>query len=86
MFARYWKAAIAFLTPLVVLLSVVSGSEAIRAAAPGATAWIVAVGLPAVTGLLTLLKRNAQLPQDIDYALSQLPADEVKALLAKYRA
>lgn len=69
MVGRYWKAIIAFLTPLVALLVAVANSPEVQAAAPGAAAWLLAVALPVVTGLLTLLKRNQQNIADIDRAL-----------------
>ena len=69
MVGRYWKAIIAFLVPLIALLASVGNSPEIQEAAPGITAWLVAVGLPALTGLLALMKRNQQNIGDIDRAL-----------------
>ena len=69
MVGRYWKAIIAFLTPLVALLLAVANSPEVQAAVPGATAWLIAVGIPLLTGVLTVLKRNQQNIEDIDRAL-----------------
>ena len=69
MVGRYWKAIIAFLAPLVVLLTTVASSPEVQAAAPGAAAWLIAVGVPVLTGVLTVLKRNQQNIEDIDRAL-----------------
>lgn len=53
-----YKAAISFLTPFTLLLLAVSSNPDIAAAMPGVTEWLVVAGIPAVTGLLTWLKRN----------------------------
>ena len=71
MISKYWKAVVAFLTPLVVLLTTVANSPAIQAAAPGATAWLFAVGLPLLTGFITFMVRNTVTVETIDTALEK---------------
>lgn len=55
---KNYKAAIAFLTPMTLLLVTVSSNPDIANALPGVTEWLVVVGIPAVSGFLTWLKRN----------------------------
>ena len=55
---KNYKALIAFLTPATLLLVTVSQNPDIANALPGMTEWLVVVGIPAVSGFLTWLKRN----------------------------
>lgn len=86
--APYWKSAVAFLVPLVALLTTVASSEAIRNAVPGVATWLVAVGIPVLTLVATFLKRNQVLADQIDVALEKgdVSAIDVEEILARYRA
>ena len=55
---KNYKALIAFLTPFILLLGVVSTNDAIASTFPDQAQWLIVVGIPAVTALLTWLKRN----------------------------
>lgn len=71
---KYYKALIAFGTPLTALLVLVSSNAEISAALPGLSEWLVVVGIPAVTGLFTLLKRNEPTVDEAAEILSRAQA------------
>ena len=57
-FKNYYKAIIAFGVPFLGLLSTMGADPDVAAALPGVSKWLVVVGIPAATGILTWLKRN----------------------------
>lgn len=57
-FQKSYKAIIAFGTPFVGLLIMISTDPSISAALPGMTRWLVLIGIPLATCILTWLKRN----------------------------
>ena len=57
-FKNYYKAIIAFGVPFLGLLSTMGTDPDVAAALPGVSKWLVVVGIPAATGILTWLKRN----------------------------
>ena len=83
----YWKAIIAFGVPFVGLLSVVASDPTIREAAPGPTAWLVAVGIPVLTGVIAFFKRNQQTADQIDAALEkgEITLADLQKLLEKWQ-
>ena len=57
-FKNNYKAVIAMGVPFLGLLTTVAVDPDIAAALPGVSKWLVVVGIPAATGILTWLKRN----------------------------
>ena len=57
-FKNYYKAIIAFGVPFLGLLTTLAADPGITAALPGVSKWLVLIGIPAATGILTWLKRN----------------------------
>lgn len=68
MFGKYWKSAIAFLVPFVTLIPLVAANEGVQAALPGVSSWLLAVGLPILTGAIAFLKRNQMTADQLDEA------------------
>lgn len=68
---KAWKAVIAFLAPLILLLTFVAGNSEITEAIPAVTEWLIVVGIPAVTGLLAWLKRNEPTIDEAQKALDR---------------
>lgn len=75
MLSKYSKAVIAFLTPLVPFVTAVSVDPQIVAALGGtATAWLAAVGIPALTGSLAWLVRNEPTVEEAEGTLDRARA------------
>lgn len=56
---KQWKAAIAFLVPLIGFVTFVATDPKVADAIGGTVpAWLLTVGIPALTYVLTFLKRN----------------------------
>jgi hypothetical protein len=71
---KQWKAVTAFLVPLIGLLTFVATDDKVVAAIGGTVpAWLLTVGIPALTYVLTFLKRNER------------SIDEAEAILARAR-
>ena len=57
-FKNYYKAIIAFGVPFLGLLTTFATDKDVADALPGVSKWLIVVGIPVASGILTFLKRN----------------------------
>ena len=86
MLNKNWKAVLATLIPLAGTLTLVGNSPAVQEAWPGVSAWLLAVAVPVVSGVITWFKRNAETPQQIDKAIEkgEITLSDLEGMLRKW--
>lgn len=87
MLTKYYKAVIAFVVPLIAVGTYLGTNPEVVAVAGAPAAWLLAVGVPALTGVLAFLKRNAQTVEQIDKGLESgdVTLSDLQNVLARWK-